>query len=559
MSAPATDLAALRASLREKNEAAWEEKETPTKKLDSSLKKVSAFKRRVSSLGESITVTDSVIESLLADFASLNLRRYVDELAETIACKLPLKNEKEVSAALQLASAIHRRYDEFADVLKQKLLTSLNPSTHNAEALFESICPKFKEEQPCGELDDKSNERKLLSNLRIKQSRALALLTHCALCALVEGKETILAKLASFLVKSDLKSLKRRFTKEAEREKVSLRHADRVASLAFNDAALRFDASLSHLPLLLEMAQVLLDSTNEKTKNLKILAEFREHAATWAKLLRWMYLSKHRLNYVNEQTRFAKGGEIAEWRVQLSELVTQNASKLESLLRRLFDLSELELGDLEEETERAHLEDVQEVEDATLVLKDDIALEDDAAFANSEERKFYTDIPDLRERLSAELFGGRAKKSVIADTQVSQNDDGEAVGEGDDGSGDGSGDGDWDEIDQEHAELIGDIEDISDGSADGDGVIDQSDQDQAETDDDETVIDEKHGFEGGDDEEDRLLQLLLAERSVRTNNNNNKEKNNNSENNNNNKKEEEEEQEKQLGGMQLLLHNLCNA
>ncbi|XP_046363443.1 regulator of nonsense transcripts 2-like isoform X2 [Haliotis rufescens] len=100
-----------RVALREKNIAAVENRpdESFFGKLDSSLKKNTAFVKRLRNM------TESQFEGFIKDFGSLNLTKYIGEAASALA-EVKLKMS-DVQSAVQLCSLMHQRYAEFTPAL----------------------------------------------------------------------------------------------------------------------------------------------------------------------------------------------------------------------------------------------------------------------------------------------------------------------------------------------------------------------------------------------------------------------------------------------------------
>ncbi|XP_036376152.1 regulator of nonsense transcripts 2-like isoform X1 [Megalops cyprinoides] len=102
-----------RVELRARNQSAQEARpeEAFFSRLDSSLKKNTAFVRRLR------TLTEQQREALSADFAALNLSKYIAEaVAAVVEAKLKIS---DVGCAVQLCSLFHRRYADFAPLLLQ--------------------------------------------------------------------------------------------------------------------------------------------------------------------------------------------------------------------------------------------------------------------------------------------------------------------------------------------------------------------------------------------------------------------------------------------------------
>ena len=98
-----------RKALREENLDPNFDKNKPKGKLDSTIKKNSAF---VKKLG---TIKEAQKESLENEFAGLNFGRYVAEAAAAIA-DAKFKSQ-EIDAVASLCAKIHQRYEDFMEAL----------------------------------------------------------------------------------------------------------------------------------------------------------------------------------------------------------------------------------------------------------------------------------------------------------------------------------------------------------------------------------------------------------------------------------------------------------
>lgn len=95
-----------KAELRNQNLNCTRPPENHFSKLDSGLKKNTTFVKKLKSF------TASQIDTLLKDFAGLNLTKYISEVAAAIAeAKLKMS---DIPAAIKLCSSLHRTYAEFS-------------------------------------------------------------------------------------------------------------------------------------------------------------------------------------------------------------------------------------------------------------------------------------------------------------------------------------------------------------------------------------------------------------------------------------------------------------
>ena len=99
--------------------------EDDLRKLDSNMKKNTAFVRKIK------TYTDSQKTAIVKDISSLNLNKYIGEIATAITeAKLKMS---DVQSLLEICSVLHQKYAEFAPslmenwkkVLKQQNLSKL--------------------------------------------------------------------------------------------------------------------------------------------------------------------------------------------------------------------------------------------------------------------------------------------------------------------------------------------------------------------------------------------------------------------------------------------------
>lgn len=122
---------AQKTSLRKKNQASTPPTDDYFTRLDSSLKKNTAFVKKLKQF------TASQLDSLLKDMASLNLTKYVSEVSSALSeAKLKLT---DVNAAVELCSNLHQIYTDFSPAFYdnwQKILTlKPNEKVQNASKL----------------------------------------------------------------------------------------------------------------------------------------------------------------------------------------------------------------------------------------------------------------------------------------------------------------------------------------------------------------------------------------------------------------------------------------
>ncbi|XP_064084936.1 regulator of nonsense transcripts 2-like [Macrobrachium nipponense] len=109
-----------KAELRQQNLAAAKDRpELNTAMLDSSLKKNTAFIKKLKNL------TENQHDSLIKDLQSLNLTKYVSEVAQAVVeAKLKMS---DIATAVHICSLLHQRYHDFAPTLLENWQKVLSP------------------------------------------------------------------------------------------------------------------------------------------------------------------------------------------------------------------------------------------------------------------------------------------------------------------------------------------------------------------------------------------------------------------------------------------------
>lgn len=96
----------IRAELRQQNLSCVRPPESHFSKLDSGLKKNTAFVKKLK------TFSAGQVDALLKDINNLNLTKYISEVATAISeAKLKLS---DIAAAVKLCSVLHQNYQEFS-------------------------------------------------------------------------------------------------------------------------------------------------------------------------------------------------------------------------------------------------------------------------------------------------------------------------------------------------------------------------------------------------------------------------------------------------------------
>ena len=81
-------------------------------RLDSSIKKVGAFLRKLKA------VTEQSLPSLMADIKTVNLTKYTSEVVSAL-CDTPLKKRDDIDKVVRVCSVVHERHEGFAAMMRE--------------------------------------------------------------------------------------------------------------------------------------------------------------------------------------------------------------------------------------------------------------------------------------------------------------------------------------------------------------------------------------------------------------------------------------------------------
>ncbi|KAI8994050.1 ARM repeat-containing protein [Trametes punicea] len=387
---------AKRAALKELN--ITEAGKEPTKALDSSLKRHTALiKRMRQSLGAEHH------DQIMKDIDSLSLEKYVDEIVGAVAEGiLRCKTEKDVWSAVEVISAIHRRFPKtFTPALISALSTSLAPPSR---ATLASLSPEQREKE---------------DSARVSRQRPV--LRVCAELALVgvirdapdrSGGEWIMKALRDLLSNDPslsslplllvfLKSYSRPYlgiAPPAFSKQVSTSSEQGTLSEAASQEAAQANGAF---PTLL--------SEEEELVEKEIRDRFKKMCEGYFEIVAKKLVKEH--DRLQDQDRrnheaYIRSGEIFEDRQQEYEKMTKSYEKLLASCQSLSELLYLSMPSLKTASHKT--ESIQiGVNTGSSLLGGDV---DDATagggkWEDEEERRFYEEIPDLKDYVPRSVLG----------------------------------------------------------------------------------------------------------------------------------------------------------
>ncbi|KAF0308344.1 Regulator of nonsense transcripts 2 [Amphibalanus amphitrite] len=340
----------IKAELREANSAATNERqEICFSALDSSLKKNTAFVRKLKSF------TESQKESIIRDMLTLNLTKYVSEVAAALV-EVKLKIT-DVPAVVEVCSALHCRYADFSPQMME---------------IWHKVLALRKDEKV-------SNPSKLRVDLRLYADLV-------SVCVLPRREALpLLGQALQVLVAQD----------RADHANISVllsfcRHSgEEYAGLTprrVRQLAERHNRVLPNASLL----------TPEKQKNVRQL--FKDYYASVAKHLvgeHQALLNVQRSNRHALQTK----GELSAERQERLQQAESSYRKLLASTEQLAELVDEPLPELPEDAEqRAEQRLLEAAEEEGVIGDQQLVWEDD------DQRQFYTSLSDLRASIPSILY-----------------------------------------------------------------------------------------------------------------------------------------------------------
>eukprot|EP01104_Vermistella_antarctica_P003609 TRINITY_DN1384_c0_g2_i1.p1 TRINITY_DN1384_c0_g2~~TRINITY_DN1384_c0_g2_i1.p1 ORF type:complete len:1138 (-),score=443.59 TRINITY_DN1384_c0_g2_i1:824-4237(-) len=366
-----------RIKLRECNLAA-ETSRPPTahfKKLDSSIKRNSAFTRRLRQLSQDHR------EAILKDARAVNCRRYISEDAAAMA-EAKIKTT-DISAFVEIASVLHQSYDEVAQLIVDALV---------------KVFAKSDEELS-------TQERALLVT---KQRINLRLLAAMYICGLIEDADVIL----KYLVVPMRASL--------EKEQG---HYESLALVASFTRYASGEPLLGLFPSSREVLEEIEMPDTETVLSEESLARFNSALKMYFEKVSNYIVKHHKKLETLRKKEFdmlmTRGDAPPSLTEQIKEMF-EDKEKLMALARTYATHVSFELPELVEE-EFQMKQSVSRV-DFRGMHGDE---KDLGPFDDEDTRSFYEDIPDLRQLVPGVLLG--VKQAAKAPKPDDEDDDGDAA------------------------------------------------------------------------------------------------------------------------------------
>ncbi|KAH9832305.1 ARM repeat-containing protein [Rhodofomes roseus] len=395
-----------RAQLKELNET--QAGQAPAKALDSSLKRHTALIKRIrQSLG--IEHRDQIVK----DIETLSLEKYVDELSSAVLEGISrCKTEKDVWSAAEIIALLHRRFPKtFTPVLVSALSAALVPPNRAALA---ALAPEQREKEDAA---------------RVTRQRPV--LRVCAELALVgiirdapdrSGGEWMI-KVIKDLLSNDptlsslpllstfLKSFARPYlgiTPPASAKQISASsEPGTLSSAATDEANARVNGAFP--ALVKEEDELVEKEVRDRFK--KMCEGYFENVAR--KLV-------HEHNRLQEQDRrnheaYIRSGEIFEDRQQAYEKMTKNYEKLLASCQTLSELLYLPMPELKTASQKSE----------SILIGSNTGISVSGGDAESvtagkwedeEERRFFEEIPDLKDYVPRSVLGLEGEGDETADT-----------------------------------------------------------------------------------------------------------------------------------------------
>lgn len=335
--------------------------ETVLKQLDSSLKRNTAFVKRIK-----MGAFDESKSSLCADIKALNLTRYITEVAASVIEAVPKMKAADVTAAVHVCCLLHQRYADFTPALVDSLKKQVAPIIEAGQA------KKF----------DKSQVADAETQLR---RRILLRLLGELYVVGIHDDLSLLCSVLIALCKDNLKG-----------------------SSGLREATIRHP----NLPIVLSLVRAMgtelmgignFDSSRPPIVGVDAQAKIRRVVTAYFEAVSATLLSEHEILKEIEkeyQKTLMTRGEADD----ASMADTQDKfRKLQTHVTSLATLLELPVPELVEENNGTRMTPADTVVIAEGGVTDS---GESGVFDDAEERSFYEDLPDLKAILPAILFEG---------------------------------------------------------------------------------------------------------------------------------------------------------
>ncbi|KAL1736183.1 transcription factor [Schizophyllum commune] len=374
-------------------------------KLDSSLKRHTALIKRMR-----LSLAADNRDQIMKDLDTLSLEKYIEEMPSAVLEGISrCKTEKDVWSAVEIVSALHRRFPEsFTPSLVSDLAAALVPPSRE---YLSSLSPEQREKEDAARI---SRQRPIL---RLCSELALVGIIRDApnrsggewIMKTIKGLLSNDPSLSSLpLLSTFLKAYSRPFLGISTSSSVSKQQAS--ADAAPGDLSSTTQAS-ADFPTLTKDADELVEQD--------IRDRFRRMCEGYFESVSKKLLIEHKHSRPQEQDRrnheaYIRSGEIFEDRQQAYEKMTKNYEKLLSSVQMLSELLSLPMPSLPTASQKS--DSILIGGAGSSVLGGDGGEEITSAgkWEDEEERRFYEDVQDLKDFVPKSVLGIEGKEGEDA-------------------------------------------------------------------------------------------------------------------------------------------------
>lgn len=357
-----------------------------SKPLDSSLKRYSAFIKKIR---QSIGTENR--DQLLKDIETLSLEKYVDELdSAVLEGILRCKSEKDVWSAVEIISAIHRRFPTtFTPKVVDSLAAALAPPSR---ASLAGLPPEQREKDDTARI--------------AKQRPVLRVCSELVLVGIIRespdrsGGEWIMKVLKELLSNDPSLSslpLLTTFLKSYSRPYLGITSPQLSRAATNGDG---YEHESNDPEIIIPEAKELVEKD--------IRDRFRKMCEGYFQSVSKKLVNEH--NRLQEQDRrnheaYIRSGEIFEDRQQAYEKMTKNYEKLLSNCQSLSELLYLPVPNLPSASQKSESIMIGSNTGRSIGEDGELLLTAAGKWEDEEERKFFEDIQDLRDYVPKSILG----------------------------------------------------------------------------------------------------------------------------------------------------------
>ncbi|TFK53931.1 transcription factor [Heliocybe sulcata] len=390
-----------RANLRKLNAVPNEE---PSKALDSSLKRHTALIKRIR---QSVGADNR--DQILKDIDSLSLEKYVDEIVGAVVEGIArCKTEKDVWSAVEVISALHRRFPAaFTPSLVELLSQALAPPNR---AALSSLASEQREKEDAARISRQRpvlrvcSELALVGIIRDSPGRSGGEWVMKALKDLLSNDPTLSSlPLLSIFLKSYSRPYLGIITPASNAKQISASAEPGTLSSATED-----QAKNNAFPALAA------SNEEEELVEKDIRDRFKRMCEGYFDNVAKKLVIEHKR--LQEQDRrnheaYIKSGEIFEDRQQAYEKMTKSYEKLLASCQTLSELLYLSMPELPTVTQKSESILIGTNANGLLDDIDESLLTAGGKWEDEEERRFFEDILDLKDMVPGSVLGIEEEKS----------------------------------------------------------------------------------------------------------------------------------------------------